>query len=59
MDGAMFSGCAVVDHNNVSGLKEGDETPILFFYAHEKRAYSAFAYSTDGGKTLKVQPKIR
>ena len=39
----MFSGCAVVDHNNVSGLKEGDETPILFFYtcAGEKRAHSA------------------
>lgn len=59
MDGAMFSGCAVVDHNNVSGLKEGDETPILFFYtcAGEKKSTQCLAYSTDGGKTLKKYDK--
>ena len=59
MDGAMFSGCAIVDHNNVSGLKEGDETPILFFYtcAGEKKSTQCLAYSTDGGKTLKKYDK--
>ena len=59
MDGAMFSGCAVVDHNNVSGLKEGDETPILFFYtcAGEKKSTQCLAYSTNGGKTLKKYDK--
>ncbi len=54
MHGAMFSGSAVVDYENVSGLKQGDETPLLFFYtcAGEKESTQCLAYSTDGGKTL-------
>lgn len=51
--GAMFSGSAVVDDGNVSGLKSGEETPLLFFYtcAGEKST-QCLAYSIDGGKTL-------
>ena len=54
MHGAMFSGSAVVDYENVSGLKQGIETPLLFFYtcAGEKESTQCLAYSTDGGKTL-------
>ena len=47
-----FSGCAVVDHNNVSGLKEGDETQSCSFTPSQ-----CLAYSTDGGKTLKKYDK--
>lgn len=31
-DGLIFSGSAVVDYNNTSGLKEGEHPPILLFY---------------------------
>ena len=32
MEGAMFSGSAVVDRENCAGLRRGSETPLLFFY---------------------------
>ena len=53
MHGAMFSGCAVVDRENIAGLKQGDETPLLFFYTCAgKRSTQCLAYSVDGGETL-------
>lgn len=48
-----FSGSGVVDHNNDSGLKQGDHPPILLFYSQNGRSATALAHSTDGGKTYK------
>ena len=65
-NGAMFSGCGVVDYENVSGLGEGDRAPLLFYYTaaggtsirSEGRASEQYlAYSTDGGRTLKKLPQ--
>ena len=59
--GTIFSGSGIVDRENVSGLKAGEEDPILFFYTaaggtSETSAGRPFtqnlAYSTDGGRTL-------
>lgn len=52
--GMMFSGSAVIDRENSSGLRQGTEDPILFFYSctEEKGFTQRLAYSTDGGKTL-------
>lgn len=60
--GTMFSGSAVADYDNVTGLKEGDFTPILLYYtaAGGTSLLSAgqpfaqyMAYSTDGGITFR------
>lgn len=58
--GMMFSGCAVIDRKNVSGLGAGEKPPILFFYtnAGEKRSSQWLAYSTDGGETLQKYGEI-
>ena len=51
-DYAVFSGSAVVDKENVSGLKNGDDDPIiLFFTAYPKGQMCA--YSQDGGKSFR------
>ena len=59
--GTIFSGSGIVDRENVSGLKQGEEDPILFFYTaaggtSQTSKGSPFtqnlAYSTDGGRTL-------
>lgn len=57
--GTMFSGSAVVDYKNVSGLKDGDDAPVLLFYTASgeyapvpKGMTQCLAYSTDGGKTF-------
>lgn len=53
-DGVIYSGAALVDHDNVSGLKEGGEAPILFYYTRVgKVSDQCLAVSNDGGKTLK------
>ena len=60
--GTMFSGSAIVDCANVSGLKENENDPILLFYtaagntsalSKGKRFTQCLAYSTDGGNTFK------
>jgi len=51
-----FSGSGILDKENVSGLKDGEDDPILLFFT----AYpigQKLAYSTDGGKTFKVYEK--
>ena len=54
MQGTIYSGCAFIDEKNVSGLGEGGEPPILFFYTYNiKGRTQNIAYSTDGGMTLK------
>lgn len=59
--GTIFSGCAIVDKKNVTGLKQGDADTVLFFYtcagstseASKGKPFTQnLAYSTDGGKTL-------
>ncbi len=65
--GTMYSGSGIVDENNLSGLAEGCEKPILLFYtAYGNAAYGGnaelskdrdscqcVAYSNDGGKSFK------
>jgi len=61
-NGTMFSGSAIIDRENRSGLKDGDEDVILLFYtsaggtsalSEGKRFTQCLAYSTDGGVTFK------
>jgi sucrose-6-phosphate hydrolase SacC (GH32 family) len=56
--GTIFSGSAVVDHNNTSGFQKGDAPPLVAFYtsagnqAYEKVPFTqSMAYSTDRGRT--------
>lgn len=60
-DGTMFSGSAIEDENNVSGLKTGIRNPVLLFYtaaggtnklSKNKPFTQRIACSTDGGKTF-------
>lgn len=60
-DGTMFSGSAIIDRKNLTGLQCGDEPVIIYFYTSagntsETSAGKTFtqclAYSNDGGKTL-------
>lgn len=59
--GTMFSGSAIVDHRNVTGLKQGNHHPIILFYtaaggssklSADKEFTQCIAYSTDGGNTF-------
>ena len=60
--GPVFSGNSVIDTGNVSGLKQGEDDPILIYYTaaggkalrtmHLQHT-QCLAYSTDGGKTFK------
>jgi len=58
--GTIFSGSAVVDHNNTSGFKTGSQKPIVCFYtsaggtsawSQGKPFTQSIAYSNDGGQT--------
>lgn len=53
LKGTIFSGTAVVDHNNSLGVQAGDRKTLAAFYtfANNKPFYQALAYSTDGGTT--------
>lgn len=62
--GTMFSGGGIVDSANVSGLKEGEDDPMLLYFtaaggtsrtSREKKAdfTQCLGYSTDGGKSFK------
>ena len=53
--GTIFSGTAVVDHNNSLGVQVGDrKTLVAFFtFANKPEFYQAMAYSTDSGATWK------
>ena len=59
--GTMFSGSAIEDVHNVTGLQTGDRPPMLLFYTAAggvnaisagKRSTQCLAYSNDGGKTF-------
>ena len=60
--GTTFSGSAIIDRENRSGLKDGNEDVILLFYtaaggtnllSQGKRFTQCLAYSTDGGMTFR------
>ena len=56
--GAVYSGSAIVDYDNVSGLKENENDPIILFYtAASSRFNQCIAYSIDKGKTFKKYDK--
>ena len=56
--GAVYSGSAIVDYENVSNLKENENDPIILFYtAAGFRFNQCIAYSTDKGKTFKKYSK--
>ena len=52
--GTIFSGTAVVDHNNSLGVQQGDTKTLctFFTFANQPKFYQAMAYSTDGGADL-------
>lgn len=51
--GTIFSGTAVVDHNNSLGMQKGEQKTLcaFFTFATHPKFYQALAYSTDGGAT--------
>lgn len=49
--GTAYSGCGLVDHNNVTGLQKGEEKTILLFYTSQKMG-QRLAYSNDKGRTF-------
>lgn len=64
--GDMFSGSAIVDTDDLLGLKENEHDPLLLFYTANgsgrdisagKKAVQCLAYSTDGGETFKKWAK--
>lgn len=51
--GMVFSGSAVVDENNVSGLGQDSKAPLMaFFTSHGEKEQQSLAYSLDGGNTF-------
>lgn len=49
--GTAYSGCGLVDHNNVTGLQKGEHKTILLFYTSQKMG-QRLAYSNDKGRTF-------
>ena len=45
-----FSGCALVDENNTTGLQQGDEKTLLIYYT-SYQCGQRLAYSNDKGRT--------
>jgi fructan beta-fructosidase len=50
--GTIFSGTAVVDHNDSLGVQRGDTKTLcaFFTFANRPKFYQAMAYSTDSGR---------
>ncbi len=60
--GTMYSGSAIADNDNITGLKDGDFTPMLLYYtaagnnsilSKDVPFTQRLAYSTDGGMTFR------
>lgn len=56
--GTMFSGSAVVDKKNSSGLGEGSQEPMVLFYTAEGSWIQGLAYSLDGRNFKKLEDPI-
>jgi len=61
--GPIYSGSAIVDHNNTTGFQTGDEKPIVCIYTSAggrspwsigKKFTQSIAYSNDRGRTFKI-----
>ena len=52
--GAIFSGSAVVDHNNTAGY--GEDAVIALFTSAGTSQMQSFAHSNDNGQTFEVYP---
>ncbi len=53
--GTIFSGTAVVDHNNSLGKQKGDVKTLVAIFSFAKEPfYQAAAYSTDKGRTFQL-----
>lgn len=51
--GTMFSGSAITDKRNVTGLKSGDDDAVLLYYTAAGEPFTqCMAYSTDGGENF-------
>lgn len=51
--GTMYSGSAICDERNVTGLKRGEHLPLLLFYTAAGKPFTqCMAFSTDGGRTF-------
>jgi sucrose-6-phosphate hydrolase SacC (GH32 family) len=50
--GNIWSGSAVVDHQNSLGLQKKSNAPIVAFYTWEKNFTQRMAYSNDGARTF-------
>jgi sucrose-6-phosphate hydrolase SacC (GH32 family) len=53
--GTMFSGSAVIDYQNTSGLKKGNKVPLVATYTADMRntkQQQCMAYSLDDGRTF-------
>lgn len=58
--GTIFSGTAVVDHNNSLGVQVGNRKTLVAFFTYASEPfYQAMAYSTDGGTTWQYYNKGR
>lgn len=51
--GMMFSGSAILDKNNLTGLGDEENPPALLYYTATTPFSQHLAYSTDGFKTIK------
>ena len=65
--GAMFSGSAVVDRDNLTGLKRNGHDPLLLYYtaaggrdemSGNVHSTQRLAYSTDGGRTFEKYDRV-
>ncbi len=54
-DDVCYSGSAIVDWNNVSGLQTGNEPPLLAFFTSTGRG-ECLVFSNDGGRTFSEYP---
>jgi fructan beta-fructosidase len=58
--GYIFSGCAVVDWHNTTGLQDGEHPPLVALFTHSNRydqQKQSAAYSLDGGDNWHVYSK--
>lgn len=57
--GFVFSGSAVVDWHNTTGLKNGEHPPLVAVFSHHSKhdvQVQSLAYSIDGGDTWRMYP---
>lgn len=57
--GYIFSGSAIVDERNASGLQTGNTPPLIAFFTYDKQGFEtqALAYSNDSGHTWQKYDK--